>query len=405
MDPIYQSVQVTFRYPVCFTTALFTQANPLLRDVVCADGKDFPKKLLCVVDHGVVLRRPGLLASIGSYCSSYGAFLTLVSPPLVVEGGESIKNNAAIVECMHRAIQQYGLDRHSYVLAIGGGAVLDMVGYAAATAHRGVRLIRVPTTVLSQNDSGVGVKNSVNAYGKKNFLGTFAPPYAVLNDFTFLSTLSDRDWRSGISEAIKVALLKDVELFEFIEQHADKLVQRDTEAMRWLIYRCAQLHLDHIAASGDPFEFGSSRPLDFGHWAAHRLEHLSNYTLRHGEAVAIGIALDSTYSYLTGLLPESDWQRVLRLIFSLGFALYVPELSLHLCDRDHARCVLKGLNEFREHLGGQLTIMLLERIGQGIEVHEIDEDAILNSIAYLQDYQAAQAHGDLQWTHMPALAR
>ena len=121
---------------------------------------------------------------------------------------------------VHRAIHEYGIDRHAYVLAVGGGALLDMVGYAAATAHRGVRLVRVPTTVLSQNDSGIGVKNSVNAFGKKNFLGTFAPPFAVFNDFTFLTTLSDRDWRAGISEAIKVALLKDATFFAFLEEHA-----------------------------------------------------------------------------------------------------------------------------------------------------------------------------------------
>ncbi len=287
-------------------------------------------------------------------------------------------------------------------MVIGGGAVIDMVGYAAATAHRGVRLIRVPTTVLSQNDSAVGVKNSVNAFGKKNFLGTFAPPAAVLNDSAFLSTLSDRDWRSGISEAIKVALLKDFKFFEFIEQHAGRLATRDMESMQWLIYRCAQLHLEHIATSGDPFEFGSSRPLDFGHWAAHKLEQLSNYSLRHGEAVAIGLALDSTYAYLSGLLSEESWRRILDVILAVGLPVYAPELSRH--DHSNERCVLQGLNEFREHLGGRLTIMLLEGIGQGIEVHEMDEDRIVQSIALLKFHEATQLHGEYQCEPIPALA-
>ena len=230
--------------------------------------------------------------------------MCLVCPPLLIDGGERAKNDMTNVEMIQGAIHEYGICRHSYVMVIGGGAAIDVVGYAAATAHRGVRLIRVPTTVLSQNDSGIGVKNSVNAFGKKNFLGTFAPPVVVLNDADFLMTLPDRDWRSGISEAIKVALLKDVEFFNFIEKKADRLVDRDMQAMHWLIYRCAQLHIDHIATSGDPFEFGSSRPLDFGHWAAHKLERLSHYTLRHGEAVAIGMALDSTYSYLLDCCPS-----------------------------------------------------------------------------------------------------
>jgi 3-dehydroquinate synthase len=262
-----------------------------------------------------------------------------------------------------------------------------MVGYAAATAHRGVRLIRVPTTVLSQNDSGVGVKNSVNAFGKKNFLGTFAPPVAVLNDADFLTTLSMRDWRSGISEAIKVALLKDGEFFDFIEEEVPRLVGRNMRVMRWLIYRCAQLHLEHIATSGDPFEFGSSRPLDFGHWSAHKLEQLSHYRLRHGEAVAIGIALDSTYSYLVGLLSERDWLRILRLLSALGLDVYAQELSMHLYDQSDTRCIFTGLQEFREHLGGQLALPLLERIGKSIEVNEVDEKAMRKSIALLEAYQ------------------
>src|SRR6266849_6698912 len=258
MQPIHQMVQVSYHYAVHFTQQLFACDNPLLRDVISGGDMQPPKKILCVVDRGVWQHHPSLMS--------------LVCPPLVVPGGECAKNDLTNVATIQEAIHQYGICRHSYVMAIGGGAVIDMVGYAAATAHRGVRLIRVPTTVLSQNDSGIGVKNSVNAFGKKNFLGTFAPPVGVLNDADFLTTLSMRDWRSGISEAVKVALLKDGEFFDFIEEKADRLVDRDMQAMLWLIYRCAQLHLDHIATSGDPFELGSSRPLDFGHWAAHKLE-------------------------------------------------------------------------------------------------------------------------------------
>jgi 3-dehydroquinate synthase len=291
------------------------------------------------------------------------------------------------VTTVQEAIHRLRICRHSYVLAIGGGAVLDMVGYAAATAHRGVRLIRVPTTVLSQNDAGIGVKNGFNAFGKKNFLGTFAPPVAVLDDAQFLTTLTLRDWRSGISEAIKVALLEDSEFFGWIEREAARLVARDMQAMSDLIYRCAQLHLEHIATSGDPFEFGSSRPLDFGHWSAHKLEQLSGYTLRHGEAVALGIALDSTYAHLQGFLPEQDWQRILKLFSALGLRVYSQEFDL--LDQDGTRSVFAGLQEFREHLGGQLTLALLAGIGRGIEVHEMDEMALVKSITLLAEYQSA----------------
>jgi 3-dehydroquinate synthase len=406
MRPIDQAVRVRFRYPVHFTTDLFSPNNLLLRDVLAGAGVSTgSSKVLCVVDSGVAEHHRRLPGAIAAYFQPPDGSLTLVAPPVIVNGGESIKNDPAQVMRLHKAIHEYGIDRQAYVLAVGGGALLDMVGYAAATAHRGVRLVRVPTTVLSQNDSGIGVKNSVNAFGKKNFLGTFAPPFAVFNDFTFLTTLSDRDWRAGISEAIKVALLKDAIFFAFLEEHATELVERDTTAMQWLVYRCAELHLEHIATNGDPFELGSSRPLDFGHWAAHKLEQLSNYELRHGEAVAIGLALDATYAHLIGLLPEADWRRILDLIVAMGLPLHVRELDMGALDGTPA--ILTGLEEFREHLGGQLTIMLLEGIGSGIEVHEMDSSLILASMTRLKTYAiesgATELPGGVLWSLMPSV--
>jgi len=289
-----------------------------------------------------------------------------VEDVLILAGGEQVKNDTSALDQTLEAIDAYGIDRHSFVAAIGGGAFLDMVGYASAIAHRGVKHIRIPTTVLSQNDSGVGVKNGINYFGKKNFLGTFAPPVAVFNDVNFLRTLSDRDWRSGISEAVKVALIKDLAFFEWLEQQASALAQRDETAMQEQIFRCAELHVQHIS-SGDPFESGSARPLDFGHWAAHKLEYLTDFEIRHGEAVAIGIALDCVYAQLKGMISEADTQRILTVLKTLGFSIYHPALAEN--DKEN---LWKGLNEFREHLGGQLTITLLEGLGKGKEIHEID---------------------------------
>ncbi|PPS45402.1 3-dehydroquinate synthase [Chroococcidiopsis sp. TS-821] len=379
-----QCVPVTFNYDVHFTKGLFELDNPLFAQVLTAENS--PKKVLAVIDAGLLHHHPALLDKLATYAEFYRDALILVKPPAIVPGGEAAKNDPQLVAHLHQIIDRAGLCRHSYVVAIGGGAVLDMAGYAAATAHRGIRLIRVPTTVLAQNDSGVGVKNGINAFGKKNFLGTFAPPFAVLNDFDFLTTLDDRDWRSGIAEAVKVALIKDSDFFDFITTHTKKIARRDLQVMQQLIYRCAQLHLEHIATSGDPFEKGSSRPLDFGHWVAHKLEHLTNYNLRHGEAVAIGIALDSTYSYLIGLLTKSDWQQILETLQALGFSLYVPELAAQLHQLEHPNCIFRGLQEFQEHLGGELTLMLLEKIGKGVEVHRVDLLMYERAIALLQRY-------------------
>lgn len=315
--------------------------------------------------------------------------LQQVPEPLVIPGGEEAKNSPEHLQQILQAVHAQGICRHSYLVAIGGGAVLDLAGFTAAIAHRGVRHMRIPTTVLSQNDSGVGVKNSVNAFGKKNFLGTFSPPYAVINDSLFLHTLHLRDWRAGIAEAVKVALIKDVAFYHSIRQNAKKLVQRDMDAMQQLIYRCAVLHVQHIGGA-DPFETGSSRPLDFGHWAAHKLEQLTRYSLRHGEAVAIGMALDVTYAMLQGMITKTEQQDVLSLLLELGFDLYVPELLQQ--QENGTLSILQGLTEFREHLGGQLTIMLLSRIGQGAEVHHINQAVMQQAIAYLQGLRQGQTH-------------
>ncbi|SEG21208.1 3-dehydroquinate synthase [Algoriphagus boritolerans] len=372
---LQQTFSVPFRYPVCFTEDLFDPQNTILADVL--RGERVPK-VLFVIDSGVADTHTQLIQQIKTYAETFKAVFALAAEPIVVIGGEACKNDDTLYQKIVEATHLYGIDRHSYLAVIGGGAVLDMVGFAAAISHRGIRLIRIPTTVLSQNDSGVGVKNSINAFGKKNYLGTFTPPNAVLNDFNFLKTLDDRDWRAGISEAIKVALIKDLSFFEWLEANGKALANREMAPMKEHIIRSAKMHMDHISGK-DPFEFGSSRPLDFGHWAAHKLEKLSDFRIRHGEAVAIGIALDSTYSFLQGRITQEDLNRIIKLIKTLGFELFAPELQ--------GEQLIKGLKEFQEHLGGQLTIMLLEKLGKGVEVHQMDENLIHQSVALLQSFQ------------------
>jgi 3-dehydroquinate synthase len=378
METIHQTVRTEFHYPVHFTRGVFHADNTVLRDLIASSRGT--RRVLFVLDEGVCTPRRELPAQIENYCRVHSSVIEREAAPLVVPGGEEIKNGDEYVNVIRDAVNRHGICRHSFIAVVGGGAVLDMAGYAAATSHRGIRLIRLPTTVLSQNDSGLGVKTSVNRFGKKNFLGTFTPPFAVINDFEFLDSLPDRDWRSGTAEAVKVSLIKDRAFFEWIEQAAPALRQRDSRAMERLIYRCAELHLAHIAG-GDPFETGSSRPLDFGHWAAHKLEQLTNYTLRHGEAVAVGIALDATYSHATGMLSKRGWNRIINVFLELGLPIYARELE--------NRNLLTGLEEFREHLGGELTILLLRDIGAPEEVHEIDAGKMRESVHILNKHQIA----------------
>jgi 3-dehydroquinate synthase len=380
MSYLQQSFSVRFEYKVFFTTHLFNSSNSIFRDFLHSQRSEIKKKLLFVVDEGVAKHHPQLQQQIRDYFDKEESF-SLVPEILVLPAGETAKNDPALYMQIVEAVNAYGIDRHSYLVAIGGGSLLDLAGYAAAISHRGIRHIRIPTTVLSQNDSGVGVKNGINYFNKKNFLGTFAPPVAVFNDYFFLTTLSDEDWRSGMSEAIKVALIKDPVFYQWLKENAVALSQRNMEAMEYLVKQCAVLHLQHIA-SGDPFEMGSSRPLDFGHWSAHKLEQLSGFSIRHGEAVALGIALDTAYSYLSGRLSETDARSVIDLLQILGFAITHPLMEI----KDDHSPVLQGLNEFREHLGGRLTIMLLQSVGKGVEVHELDTELLKKSSLWLSQY-------------------
>lgn len=371
-----------------FTEDVFAATNPVLRDVLTegANGRGRRARVMVVLDDGLVRARTGLVGEVEDWFRAHSDAIELVAPPVRVEGGERVKNAYFHVSEIHERIDRHGIDRHNHLVAIGGGAILDMVGLAAATAHRGVRHIRLPTTTLGQADSGVGVKNGINAFGKKNFIGTFAPPFAVINDFAFLRTLSPRDKRAGLAEAVKVAAIRDAAFFGLLERDADRLAVFDAEAMKPVIFRSAELHLNHIATGGDPFEFGSARPLDFGHWSAHKLEPLSDYRMRHGEAVAVGIALDTIYSRLAGMLEAESAERVLWLLERLGFALHANEL--HYRDSGQALVLLKGLEEFRQHLGGELTVTLLAGIGRGMEVHELDHRLIVTALEELRSRHA-----------------
>ncbi len=383
-----QSFSVAYRYPVYFTERLFDPANPALKDTLTSLEPDRRHRCLVFVDDGVVSVRPSLVEEINAYARVHAAHIELVTEPIKVPGGEKIKNELFHVEWMQGLIQQHRIDRHSFVVAVGGGAVLDAVGLVVATSHRGIRHVRVPTTVLSQNDSGVGVKNAVNLKGAKNFVGTFAPPFAVLNDLDFVMDLPPREKITGMAEAVKVALIRDAGFFHWLERHIDALSLCERGAMATMIRCCAELHMHQIAHGGDPFEFGSARPLDFGHWAAHKIESLTRNHVRHGEAVAIGIALDTRYSVLAGLLAPGLEDRVAALLELLGFDLWHPVLEARASDGSHP--LLEGLREFREHLGGELTITLLEDIGRGVEVHEMDEARVLQSIAWLKSRRSTQ---------------
>ncbi len=367
---IGQRIEVSWNFPVIFTHAIFSAANSILAETLNRLGENRRHRAMVFIDSHVAAALPALADQASAYFAAHPATLELAAEPQIVSGGEAVKNDFSLVEKFMRLMLDAHLDRQSFVIIVGGGAVMDAVGLAASLVHRGLRQVRVPTTVLGQNDAGVGVKNGVNFLGGKNAIGTFAPPFAVLNDFDFLLTLPDRDWLCGVAEAFKVSIIRDRAFFDALLASAEKYPARDFAAMQTLVMRCAEIHLEHIRTNGDPFEYGRARPLDFGHWSAHKLELLSDFRISHGEAVATGVLLDSIYAQKKGWITADELAAIRDGLLRSGFQAWFDELDQR--DAQGQRSILGGLRDFQEHLGGELTVTFPRGIGARHEVHEID---------------------------------
>lgn len=374
---------VPFVHRLRFTDDVWGPEQSVLADLLEPSGNG-PARVQFWIDQRVAEAMPQLKSRIRQFVAARSTRVWMPGNIQVLPGGEEVKNDIHLIERMLKCINAADLDRRSYIVVIGGGAVLDAVGFAAALAHRGIRLVRLPTTTLAQADSGIGVKNAVNLFDQKNWVGTFAVPWAVINDSALLSTLPDRDFRCGFSEAVKVTLLKDTDGFDEVCRLADRIRNRDWSAAGPVIRRSAELHLQHITAGGDPFEALEARPLDFGHWSAHRLEVLTDFSLRHGEAVAIGVAIDTVYSALRHGLPMADAERTLDCLVRLGLPLSHPALQ-------QSDALFDGLEQFRQHLGGRLTLTMVPRVGEKLDVHEIDRQAMLEAFDRVRGFTAATA--------------
>lgn len=371
MPDLDYTITVSMPYRVCFTHDVFSPSNSILADLM---PNKATAQVLVMLEADLPATQPMLEENIIMYGRHHGLAIQV----MFFDGGEKAKDEFDPLGERLACIVGVGIDRHSYVVAVGGGAHLDVIGFAAATAHRGVRLIRVPTTTLSQADSGVGVKCGINYCGQKNYLGSFVVPWATIVDFNFLHSQPSALKRAGLAEVLKVALVADGKLFDWIEQHAEALADGEPATLEYAVEQSACLHAHHIAKGGDPFELGTSRPLDFGHWSAHYLESMSSYLVSHAEAVSVGMALDIAYSVRIGWLDAVVAQR----IYAVMRRLQLPICHLIMDVREGTDyAVLGGLDAFREHLGGELTILLLEDVGKGRDATDVDRELMSACIA------------------------
>ena len=280
---------------------------------------------------------------------------------VLIGTGESIKT-LQTVETIYRRFIELGVDRATFVLGIGGGIVTDVAGFAASTYMRGLRFGFVSTTLLGQVDASVGGKNGVNVDGYKNMAGTFTQPQFVVCDPSLLRSLSDREFRAGLAEVVKAAIIADADLFARIEQTSFEALRTDTDLLSDAISAAIRVKADIV--EHDEKESGERRKLNLGHTLAHAIEKSSN-RMNHGEAVAVGTALIAGAAVKLGVLKEEERQRIVALLARLGFDLTPPV---------EMKRLLKEVGKDKKNEDGMLRIVLPVGIGD-CEVRKMSPEA------------------------------
>ena len=359
---IQQSLSYSIEYPVVFTEGVFDPSNPVLAQTMDRFQENRVHRAMVFIDSNVADLLPQLSQHIVQYFDAYSNDIELAEEPRVLPGGEGIKNDIEVIGPLAAALADAHLCRHSFVIVVGGGAVLDAIGFAASVTHRGLRTIRIPTTILAQANAGVGVRTAVNYAGIKNAIGNFAPPFAVINDWQFLHSLPEREWMAGITEAFRMGVIADQDFLDDLCTLAGTLSQRNPETIQKIIQHSAYLYLSRMSLQNDPFEEGVGQPLDFAYWAAHKLEMLSNCEISHAEAVAMGILIDCRYAVEQGWLPEEQFGKIHRAFSQLGLPLWFNELEL--VGGDGNLDILQGIPEFQEQKGGPLSITFPDGVGK-----------------------------------------
>ena len=288
----------------------------------------------------------------------------------ILPDGESYKTLAS-VNLIFDALMQQRFNRDCLVLALGGGVVGDMAGFAAASFQRGVDFIQVPTTLLSQVDSSVGGKTGVNHPLGKNMIGAFKQPKLVLADMSLLSTLPDRELSAGLAEVIKYALIGDLEFLDWLEVHIDALVARDPVLLAEAVFRSCQ-HKARIVVA-DEHEQGERALLNLGHTFGHAIESFMGYGVwLHGEAVAVGMLMAADFSARLGWISNTDVTRIRKLLVAAKLPVTVPEIG---CD-----AFLSLMGQDKKVLDGQLRLVLLKKIGQGIITRDFDLQLLMKTL-------------------------
>ncbi len=288
------------------------------------------------------------------------------------EAGEHSKN-LNTVSLIYDACLEHKLDRGSAIIALGGGVVGDMAGFAAASYMRGISFIQVPTSLLAQVDSSVGGKVGVDYNNTKNIIGAFHQPILVYINISSLATLPRREFISGLAEVIKHGIIYDCDFFEYLENNIDNILCLDDEVLRHIIYK--NCYIKSQVVEQDEREQGLRAILNFGHTIGHAIESVKNFTMLHGECVSIGINAACYMAVRTNLLSKDDMNRIIKLLELVGLPVYVDNINIDL--------VYEELLKDKKRTSSKIKFIIPTRIGKVIQTTKIDKKTIYESIHYV----------------------
>lgn len=349
------------RYSVIHSAGYILDAqSPTIRTTV-AD-----RPLLCVVDQRVH-------NLYGTDLRTYLEQETDLRGYLTIDGSENAKSWAAVQHICEAAIDAE-LPRDGVMVAVGGGVTLDITGFAASVFRRGVNLVRIPTSLIGQIDVAVGIKQGINAYGKKSIVGAFYPALATLNDPTFLATLPSRHIACGIAEITKMAMVRDANLFSTLEVYAARLLSNRfqySSIAREVLIRAEQLMINELKPN--LFETELQRLPDFGHTFSPAIENASGWSINHGEAVGIDMLISTAVAVDRGLCPPATFERLRNLLHSVALP-----LTHEVC---RPEVLISGMQAARQHRGGQLNLVVPLEIGKADFIQDVSVKELKNALS------------------------
>jgi 3-dehydroquinate synthase len=293
------------------------------------------------------------------------------SPQLVlVDEGEESKS-LTTAGFLYEALYRTGADRHTPILALGGGVIGDLAGFVAATYQRGVPLAHFPTTLLAQVDSSIGGKTALNYHHLKNQIGLYYQPSLVLSDLGTLSSITARQIQSGMAEVVKYGMIASSDLFAYVESRAQLLLALQPEVLQHVVATCACIKAEIVAA--DERDKGQRRLLNFGHTVAHAAEAVSNFSLTHGEAVAIGMVVAARLACRLGMFSQEEASRLVVVLEKLGLPTVLPPFP--------AGEFMAAMQHDKKARNGKLSFVLPRRIGEAVVISEVSPETILQEIS------------------------